>query len=631
MAIKSVQTLDGHTDRVWTIAWNPSGTILASSGADKTIRLWAQEKSENYICMAILTNTHNKSIRRLCWSPCGNYLASASFDSTVCIWKKNPIDNNWATVVNLEGHESEVKSVAWSSDGNYLASCGRDRTIWIWERALDRMDEVDSEETDEGASWDCSDVKNDHTKDVKQIVWHPHYNILVSCSYDDTVKLFHKDGDDWNCFQTLTTHSSTVWSADFSESGQYLVTSSDDRTVRVWKNHSHDKLPAVEANSWKCVSVIQGYHSRSIYDVSWSKTSDVIASCSGDNSLVIYGRDSSGEPQDGDMFTCVERLSQAHDCDVNTVVWNPRQSGLLATGGDDRKIKIWNYSADDKGRKPLTIVDELMKALSDTCLDSTGCKMPDNTASNQPNEEPKLTFHVNDFSHLLNLIKILQRLQNEAYRDEEKESLLKNVIDCNSTTSSPRPVAISGLCFNESDGSVGEFNVDIINDLGQVEHRFMLRVNKEFLLKLPRRSVKLVVVADELFLWEKTGDLFKISPSGQSEFLLGHLFTFSDVQFVVNKQSNQIRYIISADRDEKIRISNYPETYDIERFCFGHKSLLRRIVVIDDERFVSIDQKDELCLWNLKKLNDKTNPNEYLIPERTMSIDSNLNKRIRTN
>ena len=41
-------------------------------------------------------------------------------------------------------------------------------------------------------------------QDVKAVVWHPDGEILVSCSYDDTIKLWRESDDEWVCEQTLT-------------------------------------------------------------------------------------------------------------------------------------------------------------------------------------------------------------------------------------------------------------------------------------------------------------------------------------------------------------------------------------------------------------------------------------------
>lgn len=66
--------------------------------------------------------------------------------------------------------------------------------------------------------------------------------LLASASYDDTVKLYREEEDDWVCCATLEGHESTVWSLAFDPSGQRLASCSDDRTVRIW----HQYLPGNE-------------------------------------------------------------------------------------------------------------------------------------------------------------------------------------------------------------------------------------------------------------------------------------------------------------------------------------------------------------------------------------------------
>lgn len=112
--------------------------------------------------------------------------------------------------------------------------------------------------------------------------------ILASCSYDDTVKLYIDDpSDDWFCFSTLEGHASTVWSIAWSPKGNYLASASDDKTVRIWKRIAEHK--------WACVLVLSG-HERSVYSVSWSEGNGKqgedslgwLASTGGDGSVRIW-------------------------------------------------------------------------------------------------------------------------------------------------------------------------------------------------------------------------------------------------------------------------------------------------------------------------------------------------------
>ena len=80
-----------------------------------------------------------------------------------------------------------------------------------------------------------------HLQDVKMVCWHPKGEVLVSCSYDDSIKVWVEDDGEWECAQTLAGpglgHSSTVWGVSFDASGQRMVSCSDDLTLKIWACH----------------------------------------------------------------------------------------------------------------------------------------------------------------------------------------------------------------------------------------------------------------------------------------------------------------------------------------------------------------------------------------------------------
>ena len=124
------------------------------------------------------------------------------------------------------------------------------------------------------------------------MVWHPHADILASCSYDNRIKLYNEDGDDdWTCFCTLTSHDSTVWSMSFDKDGKRIASCGDDKTVKIWQEYLPDNQEGVTSAgpTWKCVCTIGGYHARCIYDVDWSHKSNLLATACGDDSIKVFG------------------------------------------------------------------------------------------------------------------------------------------------------------------------------------------------------------------------------------------------------------------------------------------------------------------------------------------------------
>ncbi|CAA3011280.1 CIA1-like isoform X2 [Olea europaea subsp. europaea] len=230
--LREIQRLEGHTDRVWGVAWKPATgvngvpAVLASCSGDKTVCIWEQSPATgSFQQKAVLEETHTRTVRSCMWSPSGKLLATASFDATTAIWED--VAGDFECISNLEGHENEVKSVSWNASGSLLATCGRDKSVWIWELLPHN-------------EFDCVSVLQGHTQDVKMVQWHPSMDILFSCSYDNTIKVWAEDGDsdDWHCVQTLgesnSGHSSTIWALSFNTNGDKMVSCSDDLTVKVW-------------------------------------------------------------------------------------------------------------------------------------------------------------------------------------------------------------------------------------------------------------------------------------------------------------------------------------------------------------------------------------------------------------
>lgn len=337
--LQQTQVLEGHTDRVWNVAWSPKGDSIASCSGDKTVRIWQRHgTTDTWICAAILEETHHRSIRCSSWSPDGRYLATASFDATTAIWEIQ--GSTWEQVALLEGHESEVKGVAWSSSGSLLATCSRDKSVWIWESLP-------------GNEYECVDVKQGHTQDVKMVCWHPKGEVLVSCSYDDSIKVWIDSDGEWECAQTLAGpglgHNSTVWGIAFDREGRQMVSCSDDQTLRVWAC-SFDNPGQARC---KLTTTLSGHHDRAIFSVDWS-LQGVIATGCGDNAIRLFesgqAQDTGHQEADGNLqsskFSLAVTKQNAHSADVNCVRWSPSEPGLLASAGDDNTVRLWLYTPD---------------------------------------------------------------------------------------------------------------------------------------------------------------------------------------------------------------------------------------------------------------------------------------------
>jgi WD40 repeat protein len=77
--------MEGHTGWIQSVSFSPNGNLLASSGADDSVRLWDSHSGE---CLRLLQG-HTNSVASVSFSADGSILASASSDETIRLWDVN--------------------------------------------------------------------------------------------------------------------------------------------------------------------------------------------------------------------------------------------------------------------------------------------------------------------------------------------------------------------------------------------------------------------------------------------------------------------------------------------------------------------------------------------------------------
>ncbi|MEO0968738.1 MAG: hypothetical protein AAFX80_10460, partial [Cyanobacteria bacterium J06639_18] len=79
----TIKTLEGHTNRVNSVAFSPDNNI-ASGSSDNTVKLW---NLQGHLIKTL--KGHYSDVNSIAFSPDGNTIASASTDRTIKLW------NNW--------------------------------------------------------------------------------------------------------------------------------------------------------------------------------------------------------------------------------------------------------------------------------------------------------------------------------------------------------------------------------------------------------------------------------------------------------------------------------------------------------------------------------------------------------
>ncbi|XP_050206396.1 uncharacterized protein LOC126656006 isoform X1 [Mercurialis annua] len=293
---------------------------------------------------------HTKGVSAIRFFPKkGHLILSAGMDSKIKIWD---VFNSGKCMRTYMGHAKAVRDISFSNDGTKFLSAGYDKNIKYWDTETGQVISTFS-------TGKIPYVVKLNPDDDKQ-------NILLAGMSDK--KIVQWDMNTGQITQEYDQHLGAVNTITFVDNNRRFVTSSDDKSLRVWEfgipvvikyisePHMHS-MPSIAVHpntNWFAAQSLDNqiliYSSKERFQLNKKKrfAGHIVAgyACqvnfSPDGRFVMSG-DGEGKCWFWDWKSCkVFRTLKCHEGVCIGTEWHPLEQSKVATCGWDGLIKYWD-------------------------------------------------------------------------------------------------------------------------------------------------------------------------------------------------------------------------------------------------------------------------------------------------
>ncbi|MEN8136001.1 MAG: hypothetical protein ABFS18_10790 [Thermodesulfobacteriota bacterium] len=204
------EEIEGHSQRINTVAYSPNGKMIASGSGDNTVKTWYASNGRDIHSYKAGKN----DVLAVSWSPDSDYIASGlSWDSNILVWNTS----RDKLVKTLDGHGDWVTAVLYSPSGRNIISGSKDGSIRIW---------------DSGSGKETSMFREAWWGEIRELAISGDGSYLAGATENNSVVIWYVASG--KLLNVLAGHSGRVNGVAFSTDGRLIVSGGVDGTVRLW-------------------------------------------------------------------------------------------------------------------------------------------------------------------------------------------------------------------------------------------------------------------------------------------------------------------------------------------------------------------------------------------------------------
>ncbi|MCI4668594.1 MAG: WG repeat-containing protein [Bacteroidia bacterium] len=234
-----------HTGEIFATHFSSDGKYIITASGDSTAKLWGAKTAQ-----LITTLNHNAPVKEAIFSPQNRLIATISGGKVLYIWTREG-----ALVKRFDIARNELQSIAWSPNGSWLAAGGKDGKIFLYNMR----------------SMVLANIFNTRIKEIQALCFSPNSKRIAAGGIQSELEvwsisgqLFKKIPFDGQIISLdyapnrpevaiasrdsaayiidviqgkssrIEGHSDWITGIEYSTDGKYLMTSSMDKSMRVW-------------------------------------------------------------------------------------------------------------------------------------------------------------------------------------------------------------------------------------------------------------------------------------------------------------------------------------------------------------------------------------------------------------